>query len=141
MFEESIFNVHNFHFVSDFKSQQSNDYSNSEVLDANISDDNSRRCESEQSFVFKSQYSRARNKPYILNIKRAKEKEIPENVIVMSETNHFPISPSCDFYDSSESQNPRTQRYILILLAFQYATLNDSYRSRKFLCNLSISVT
>ena len=141
MFEESIFNVHNFHFVSDFKSQQSNDYSNSEVLDANISDDNSRRCESEQSFVFKSQYSRARNKPYILNIKRAKEKEIPENVIVMSETNQFPISPSCDFYDSSESQNPRTQRYILILLAFQYATLNDSYRSRKFLCNLSISVT
>ena len=122
MVEESMFNVHNFHFISDFKSQQSNDNSYANVLDANISEDNSRRCESEQSYVFKSQYSRTRNKPYILNIKRAKEKEIPENVIVMSETDQFPISPHCDFYDSSESQNPRTQRYILTLLVFQYAT-------------------
>ena len=121
MVEESLFNVHNFYFISDFKSQQSNDNSYANVLDANISEDNSRRCESEQSYVFKSQYSRTRNKPYILNIKRAKEKEIPENVIVMSETNQFPISPSCDFYDSSESQNPRTQRYILPLHVFQYA--------------------
>ena len=131
MIEESIFKVHDFHFISDLKSQQSNNCSNGEVLDANISADSSRRCESEQSYVFKSQYSRARNKPYILNIKRAKEKDIPENVIVMSETNQFPTSPFCDFHDSSESQNPRTQRYILTLLVFQYAILNDLSSAKK----------
>ena len=65
-----------------------------------------RRCESEQTYIFQSQYPKVQNKPYILSIRRDKENEM-----VTSDTNPFSMSPSCDFYDASESQKPRTHRY------------------------------
>ena len=65
-----------------------------------------RRCESEQTYIFQSQYPKVQNKPYILSIRRDKENEM-----VTSDTNPFSVSPSCDFYDASESQKPRTHRY------------------------------
>ena len=101
-----------------FKSQTPNECTNGDTADASNDDANHRRCESEQSFILKAQYSRARNKPYILNIKRIKEKQIPENSIIMSEANQLPISPACDFFDSSDRQNARTHRYVLTCIIF-----------------------
>ena len=64
-----------------------------------------RRCESEQTYIFQSQYPKVQNKPYILSIRRDKEIEM-----TTSDTNQFSMSPSCDFYDVTESQKPRTHR-------------------------------
>ena len=96
--------------IPDSQIQHSKESTNADRTNSCNNEENLRRCESEQTYVFKSQYPKARNKPYILNIKRTKEKEIPENDMMTSETNEMSISPSGDFYEIIETQKPRTQR-------------------------------
>ena len=73
----------------------------------------SRRCDSEQNFGYKTKYSQMPRYPHIFKVKRRGEAvEMLQNGEPIPEANELPMSPPCDFYDNSESEKPRTQRYI-----------------------------
>ena len=71
-----------------------------------------RRCDSEQTHVYKTQYSQIQRYPHIIKLKRRiKENEISPNDEISLDINQLPISPLGDLYDATGDEKPRTQRY------------------------------
>ena len=81
----------------------SNEYSGNEIVP--------KRCDSEQNYVHTTHHLYNQKCSHIFNLQRNEHDFInAENENIVFELNELPMSPSYDFYDSSETFKPRTQR-------------------------------
>ena len=70
-----------------------------------------KRCDSEQNYVHTTHHLYNQKCSHIFNLQRNEHDFVSEeNENIMLELNELPMSPSYDFYDSSNTFKPRTQR-------------------------------